>query len=105
MSALLEGDPVSVVWTSGSRQEIRRAIVASRADSDSVFSARLIFHYRLHYDLHDPPRPATYNDGVELIANEGSRWCRGWEGPQVDALRTVVALSTEPVDPSFRLAR
>lgn len=96
MSFPAVGDPVSVVWGTGSRQpEVRRATVIANVEplaSDVALSLgqrSLLIHYRLHYD---PPRPTTYNDGVELISAEGSRWCCGWEGPQVDALRTVMLL-------------
>src|SRR5512144_1557653 len=92
----VEGEEVSVVWGSGSRMEVKRAKIVVAWDSTkyrtSIGALALLIHYRLHYD---PPRSTTYNDGVELLTTEGLRWCRGWTGPQVDALKTVVALSED----------
>jgi hypothetical protein len=82
-----EGDPVSVVWGEGSRHVIRRAKIVT---IPNIGGGQKFFHYRLCCNL---PRPTTYNDGMETIESEGSRWVRGWEGPQVDALGTVAALS------------
>lgn len=92
-ASLAAGEAVSVVWGSGSRHEVRRAVIVEISLHMKDFlreRVQSIVHMRLHYD---PPRPTSYNDSVELLSDEGRTWCRGWEGPQVDALKTVAALS------------
>lgn len=57
----------------------------------------------IEYKLNMQPKCVTApfrRHGQLSFAAEGSVWCHGWKGPQVEALKTVSALSREePASP------
>lgn len=84
LKKLREGTKISVADKRGSRRtEVKPAII--------VVVVRKRFTKLIHYRLAGFP-DNSLNDGTVPLEAKGSQWIVGWEGAEVDALRTVVAL-------------
>lgn len=85
------GEPVSVVTSRGTimRARARGLAVAFDPEAEAETGARY---------LRVVPTKAKQQRGIRMnvaLAQEGVSWCRGWNGPQVNALRTIVALQSK----------
>jgi hypothetical protein len=77
----LLGAKVTRTWEDGDRQRYERAIV-----------------YRVDRE-EDTLRVVDVNDDTTIdvpLSREGIEWCRGWSGPELRALKTVIAIGAPP---------
>lgn len=80
------GEPVSVVTSRGIMRARARGLRHPDFDMDHPPRMRVV------------PTKSKGNGNVRTdvaLDQEGISWCRGWNGPQVNALRTIVALQSE----------
>ncbi len=88
---LRTGARISVVefWNRNITSGVR---IVTKARIKRVVHSRFV--KLIHYRLEGPQFPFSENDGVVAIDAKGKLWISGWEGPQVNALRTVAALGS-----------
>jgi hypothetical protein len=58
----------------------------------AVYRARVVSAFAHGFDA-DSVDPAWSGGGWFKYEDEGSEWCRGWEGLEVDAFRAATAIS------------